>query len=786
MRYLFIFNEGKPNEFVLDDEPIGWVEIEIEFDRSKEYHGIFYDYSIKSLQFIGEAFSYLVDEYELNGVDGYTELSVKIICNDTGKYEDFYKCNLDYATYKRVCDDYCYVEMEIMPAGCLMQFINNKEVKVTIDDTKALDKVTDLEPYNALGFEMDMPGKTLILKTDYQEDLDSIQEVCSSFFYAGFFPARINPLDPPCESFYKELYLKYVPNKILLDEIEVINGADFATDDINDINEPIVTFKTAGAATVEFRIKGKLFGAGNIHDLTLCEWIGSGIEAMAGKFFFKDENGNVTQLWNDAGAAFDSIFNPNGTYDLRYGLDLNNPCPSVNINTHTPFDVDIWYTYTANFNVGDTLNFWFSNKLATNVDLEITDSDFTALLKFIPDVESYFKITQLSQFPTTKTKAYAINEVMSRIAESYTNDCMRLKSELFGRLDSQPYANTTNEYGAGLTVLTKGLQLREKPNEKLIASWKDIMEGLNPIWNIGFGMEADIDRDGNHNRIRVEKTEYFYKDEEIFFAENPDKVTFEIDNELIFKTINLGYAKYEAEEYNGLDEFLSSRQFRTSINNINSKKELLSKFIASGYTIEITRRKAHISSGEKDWRYDNDLFYISCYRNGANSLVVEQGDITSPSNIIDPPTAYNFRISPIRNLMRWFKILATGYKDFSSIKSKLFFSDGVGNTNAAGKYAQSNLSTIEDLENGVIKEDQDISQNEFQNFEDVGKPIFEPMKMRFKYPVSYEQFKQIKANPYGYVRVLCCGEEYKGYIKPKLRYSIDEGMGDFELTLKRN
>src|SRR5690606_22240375 len=132
------------------------------------------------------------------------------------------------------------------------------------------------------------------------------------------------------------------------------------------------------------------------------------------------------------------------------------------------------------------------------------------------------------------------------------------------------------------------------------------------------------------------------------------------------------------EGLKGLDEFNSNKEFRTSLVNINNTLDVTSPFIAAGYVIEQTRQQSYADSGGADSKYDNDVFII-CVERDAYGYKVEQGNINNAANIFSPNTAYNWRIRPWYNLMRWWKSIAQSYINLVNTTSRLFFSSGTGN-----------------------------------------------------------------------------------------------------------
>ena len=125
------------------------------------------------------------------------------------------------------------------------------------------------------------------------------------------------------------------------------------------------------------------------------------------------------------------------------------------------------------------------------------------------------------------------------------------------------------------------------------------------------GIEADANRPG-YNRLRVEPWHHFYNDEVIMYCRNINKIKRTLYEKEIYSSFQFGYQKWEAEQYNGLDEFLTKRNYRTTLKQINNKLAKLSAFVFSGYAMEITRRIGNNNS--KDWRYDKDVFGICITR----------------------------------------------------------------------------------------------------------------------------------------------------------------------------
>jgi hypothetical protein len=271
--------------------------------------------------------------------------------------------------------------------------------------------------------------------------------------------------------------------------------------------------------------------------------------------------------------------------------------------------------------------------------------------------------------------------------------------------------------------------------------------------------------------------EYFYRNEEAKRIELIPRLKSNLDPSQAYSIIKIGYEKWEVEQINGLGEFNSNKEFRTSLSNISNVKELQSKFVAGGYAIEVTRQQSFQDTGAADTSYDNETFII-VVRRTAYGYTPEVGNIVSASNIYSPATAYNWRIRPWYNLMRWWKSIAQSYTNFASSVNKLFFSSGTGNLAASGRLAVNDPCA---LENGVKAENKDMV---FADFADPQYPIWKPELITFECPLSVKEFNEVGDKKYGFISVQCgTGDFRQGYIT-NLLYRPAKGTAEITLREK--
>lgn len=294
------------------------------------------------------------------------------------------------------------------------------------------------------------------------------------------------------------------------------------------------------------------------------------------------------------------------------------------------------------------------------------------------------------------------------------------------------------------------------------------MLGLRGIDNIGMGMETD--------RVRIEDARWFYKDVPIMNILLIPTAQSDIVEELIYSNIRYGYNKWEIKSIKGIDEFNSYKERRTGIKSVQNELDITSDLITSGYIIETLRNSTLINSGLQDNEYDNNVFLI-CVKRGGYDYQVEQNIAESPANFFSPPTAYNWRVRPLYNIMRWFKSIAQSYVNIVNTTSQIFFTSGTGNYLAEGMISPYDTCSLDGL---VLAENDDIHASDFKNIS-AATPIYKPETITFTYPLSVSEYKTIKAAPYGYINVQCgTGVIIKAFIKT-IEYKPAEGTAEFVL-----
>lgn len=772
MRWYFSFID-KDGAITNIEEPIGWDASKLTLKRST-LHGIFYSFQQGTPYtfMLQKGGSILKEEYETNGTEGYMQLRVQVSC--PSGTETVYIGRFDFRSYEYISNE-CKINIQVVEDDDLTIWNNRSNQKVNLESTTAFDNTTSLTPYSGLHISMQLPPKSI-----------SVQDSANSGdIYTGI---RGNYYGEEKVQTDDRLIAFFLPPFKMEGSIKEIGGFDFPTEIPNALFSGYYYNERMGTS---WGVPGSW---------EPISYIPSGYQGWLKNY----PRHLLTPIFNYDDTLGDNVF-PSMSINIKGDISLHvttNSLPAGYTNLIQDLRLHLGI-YRPSINatgwLSDNYSNWvFVDHLDTNgigspvnggvasgggtchIDTTQTiykgdmiylffsmqyDKAYNGVYAFDMDfTTSNFKISALSQYPATPAKVFMVNEAWSRISEAITNDKLRVKSNYFGRTDSQPYSSDADGCGS-LEVLTTGGFIRQlqatRPSQPPIISLSidDMIAGLNPIHNIGIGIEPDVDRGGtDYNRIRIENVDFFYQDDIIFSCPDVATITLKPNANEIYSTFEFGYQKWEAEQYNGIDEFLTKRIYRTTIEQNSNALQKVSIFIASGYAIEVTRRVA--SQSTKDWRFDNDTFIISVVRNDDGSFSVEQGGISSPSNIIDPATIYNFRISPIRNAMRWLKTVLTSYRSVDSSTS-IYFTSGDGNFYASGKLGNSSCWE----EEGDYTAENDRLNANIMVDTDSYRPKWYPELVTFDYPLDHEQYLAIKNHKYSRIEAYNEGIYVQGWLQ---------------------
>lgn len=830
-------------------EPVNWDKNVAEITRDNNWHGVFFTSQGENFLFYGQAERLLKAEFDQYGLEGNMTMKFEQECS--GDFVEFARGKFMFKNYEHYCGDECYVKIPLETTTEIKTIRARLSQKVNLEALKAFDTTTDLVPYTNLGINIELPSKGVSIQ-DY-----AINEGPSIERFAGIAAVPTGYSNGVSE--YGMISLGFNKEKAaeiggyFVSPTPTYDRASGGSGDLWGTFKPAINYTANGETSFIWPlfispIVNLFEGTKNYNEVAnpcKVDFVIKGsvttIASSSGRirvFLLKRYAGTTGEALSDY-----QIVNVQDTIMTTVG-------PGTTITFYTAFTGDVTlnkkeslYLFIGNFN------------FRTNAQINSGQNAFSVTI----DTDSYFKLSNLSKTTPTQASVFLVNEALSRVVEGITNDKVRAYSDYFGRTDSQPYPTAENGCGA-LECITDGLRIRRQENKipgkrtPFALSLQDMFDGLAPIHNIGMGLEKDPERAG-YNRMRVEPWHYFYQDARVLNCIGVKNITRRFNEASAHSSFQFGYEKFEAEEYTGLDEFLTKRTYRLTFAELKNELVKLSKFIGSGYALEVTRRKGDIDS--RDWRYDKDTFIIcltktprfhvvfyntgdkmvisysgdpaafsnigttviingSASNDGARnvdhlsftptevtfhftsnpnstvnetadgvgllnitftSFFVEQGNVTNPENIIDPKTIYNFRISPVRNAMRWMNKVFSSYKKFND-ENKIIFTDGPGNVFAKG--IMTSVDCRQEL--GAIAENQTIDRNIYAT-PDAAKPFLSTERILFDFPLSVADYKKIEKNPYAAIYFQNDCEEGEGWIDT-IRYTPDDGIASFVLIPK--
>jgi hypothetical protein len=380
-------------------------------------------------------------------------------------------------------------------------------------------------------------------------------------------------------------------------------------------------------------------------------------------------------------------------------------------------------------------------------------------------------VTADTIFPESQAQGYlihdAINHTLARIGLGHTSP---LYSDFLGSTTTN--TRTYPDDGCGwVYAIFKGLQFRdytltEKP---FFTSFKQLWDGINPILNLGLSYEESGSSPGG-KIIRIEpKIEYFDETPSISFS-NVRSITASYDQKHLFKSVRIGYKKWQSEDKSGIDDPQTKHTYGTILKQ-GTDLVLESDFIAAGLAIETTRRKSRKKT--QDYKFDDDTFVIALKENDVSPDVYapELGEnFNSVTGVLNADTRYNLILTPMRNLLRWANLLGGCLQMYTTSSYK--FQSGEGNYDMVSDYSCSGGNMCQAILCDALGESQDIPLGPPTNYNTAFGYLFYPMQYDIIIPMEWDDFNVIRANPKKAIGISQTESDHQPFFIKKIKYNI--------------
>lgn len=730
------------------EEPVGFDNLELQIVRGT-HHGISAEVSVGSLEFYGNAYGIIKDAYDYD-ID--KELEYVAIADG----ETIYTGKIDLSTCSFQEGRYRSVSAKVGEIGTKTIFNNHADTEIDLAGTKTIG---GLEVARPAWKKITIPQKHIMYTNVFKMNADRV-----------FDKAKNGWNNKPTFgwSYYSDFQFGF--DEMKANEFgQVFSGENF--------DVCMTGYSGSGDRQVDHKDvyvpesdHGDKFGeetrlVGRLHIECEAMPVTGRQTAVNIKFRPFVSDGEQT-VYGDA-QTFQEIIR----HDL-YGQPFN-----MTFDLDCQFDAEKPFYYGIR---GEYLEASASNQYVANYKITIKKA-------------SSLRLTMYDNLPETVVQAdmLMVHEALNVIASAVTENELTVKSDWYGRPDS--WKNTATVIGGGaLKAITNGYKIRGiapdnvqeavefEEQRNMPISFKGAFDSLNAIDCIGWGFSTEDGR----IYLRVERWDWFYKNNIVLTLDNIASVTTEIDGERVITALKVGYAKYTTNsEYNSIDSIHGERTYTSGVKAIKSEQVAMCDWIADNYAIEETRRAANDVDETEEFKYDENIFVFELVSvtnmNGTSRSYYIGSTATDVHGIYKPSELINAKISPRHNVSRWrsFLFAVNSPTDMKMTSAKVNYraSFKVNKQNyIVNNRLYTELKTFEERSTTAVvypqAENDDISRE---------PAIFKAEVITFEYPITIAQYRAIRSNPYGLIQA----NGRKGWIK-EITYRVKDGMASFKLIAK--
>lgn len=496
--------------------------------------------------------------------------------------------------------------------------------------------------------------------------------------------------------------------------------------------------------------------------------------------FSMTNNHNVNSY---GGVVFISLLDAGGTLDTSYTLFT---IPLIPHNQTVNYD----FTWSQDITIPVGYRISYGVSMEANVD------GYT--MTFFK--ENTLRMTELnSSAYASSAKGLLIYDYLERLVWILTGQQYGIVSDYFSIIDTG--CEWANMLTTGLYI--RNGQLIDQANPSIKTSFKKTFENLSNIFCLGWQYEQQLDLSW---KIRIEPVDYFYQANLMATFEDVGDIRRYAMTDKLVNNVTVGYSdKWKNIAVSGIFEIHTERNYfiknKATSAGSTAKLDLKSDIIASGYAIEFSRRLQFLrdDSGSSDRPNDYETFIIAL-NSGSVSLAEIAGsgygfedesgpatfaptEVSYGSNFVAVSNApigriYNIPLTPMRNAIRWWKMLGMHTFGLDAADAKLFFQVGEYYTTYSSEIISSCLIEVQEE---VLAENIDISVDIIQPL--YREYIFKPIAVEFEYPQTLCDFIGMGDPGNGIVQFTSGNVSGLGFIQESANKPEDPSGGTTKFTL---
>lgn len=713
-------------EYVIS-EPIGFDDLQSTIKRH-EYHGMGAEVSLGNLEFYGEAYEVIMEAYQ-DDID--SEVLYEVSDGDFVIYSG----KIDLSTCSVKQGDYRSVSAKVGEIGVKTTFNNRTDKDVDVDDPKTIDgDFVDTPTWQSLH----IPMKHLLYTNSVKQKTD----VQYSSIPGGTTSGSTSNIP------YAEYVHRYINVKL--------NGDYFS--EFSQFSDETNTYETDSTDNITPQ-----YISAQDHTTQY----GSNTVANIDAYFDIDVYVYSYSYQGSDNTIYFSVAAKDYNGNEIAGTEIN-----IARNT-TDRWVNVKCSLSGNLSAANSIKFY----------LKCRSSHGRALFQFKIKKGSYYRMKMYDNLAedSTSAKLLLVHDALNIVTHAISENGLAVKSDWYRTPESHWNAGSVG--GGALKALTNGYKIRNLYTEgdtkrNMPLSFKALIESLSALDCIGWGFSIE---DGNLC-LRVERWDWFYKNDVILTLQNVAEITTDIYTDFIPTELKIGYKKYATlDQYNSIESPHGTRNFINGIKALTKAITAESEFVADNYAIEETRRARTQKDETEESTYDENIFVFELTRFINNVRYVIGHTALNATGVGRTQEFINAKLTPRHMAARWRDYL------FATNNSTPFrFTTGEINYQASfGCYTETDTISGESF-NSLKPFATTNPQKENDNIT-YSHAKFQAEKVSFSYPISVDEYKDVLENPYGLIRLTNSNGDVvkEGWIMD-FKYKIEDGMTEFTLLTKYN